>query len=131
MFQNIRALIVEDSLTDAMVLKTLLEGLGITAELIDVDDAVTALRNHEPADIIFIDFDLPGTGTSGFEILKELQGDPQFENVRMVAYTAHLSEIKAANQAGFHSFIGKPLSSGRLADQLQRIMNGESVWEVR
>jgi two-component system, sensor histidine kinase SagS len=129
MFKNVRALIVEDNTSDGLVLQRLLEGLGVSAELVTESNTVEEIHRRGRVDLVFLDFDLPGI--DGFEILKVLLRDPDFQNVPIVAYTSHLSEMAAANEAGFHSFIGKPLSSTRLADQLQRILSGESVWEVR
>src|SRR5579859_2814325 len=129
MFENLHALIVEDNITDVMVLQRLLESLGVISDVISEPPTLDTIRRVGRADIVFLDFDLPDT--NGYEVLENLLHDPEFQNVPIVAYTSHLSEIAAASHAGFHSFIGKPLSSERLPDQLQRIMSGESVWEVR
>jgi len=129
MFENIRVLIVEDDNVDAMVLQRLLKSLGVTAEVINEPDTLEAIRRQGRVDIVFLDLDMPDP--NGYEVLEALSHDPTFQDVPIVA-TSHLySEITTANRAGFHSFIGKPLSSLRLADQLERILNGESVWEVR
>jgi hypothetical protein len=33
-------------------------------------------------------------------------------------------------EAGFHSFLGKPLNVGRFPNLLRRILSGQPVWEV-
>jgi CheY-like chemotaxis protein len=48
--------------------------------------------------------------------------------VPIVAYTAHTSEIVDARDAGFHSFLGKPLSSAKFAAQLADILDNRPVW---
>jgi two-component system cell cycle response regulator DivK len=35
-----------------------------------------------------------------------------------------------AQEAGFNGFLGKPLNRTRFPDQVRRIIDGESVWEV-
>lgn len=52
------------------------------------------------------------------------------DDVPIVAYSVHVSEIEIARRAGFDGFLGKPLDADRFSDQLRRILSGEQVWEI-
>jgi two-component system cell cycle response regulator DivK len=69
-------------------------------------------------------------GLNGYDVLAQLRTDMLFQTVPVVAYTVHVSEINAAHEKGFDSFIGKPLDPDRFPDQLARILRGEPVWET-
>jgi len=129
MFQNVYALIIEDDMSDADVLQTLLLRLGFQCDYVDNRGLFDALGDIPRPDIIFLDLQMPGM--DGYQVLEELHAIPELAGIPIVAYTAHLTESQAAKRAGFHSFLGKPLKSSQLAGQLQRIMNNEHIWEVR
>ena len=124
-----QALIIEDNPGDTKVLQTLLARIGIAFVALDGLDVLGALQEIPIPDLVFLDLDLPEM--DGFEVLEELNAISEFQDVPVVAYTSHTSEMAYANRAGFHSFLGKPLNSAEFGDQVARIINGESVWEVR
>jgi two-component system cell cycle response regulator DivK len=51
---------------------------------------------------------------------------------RVVAVTADASvrNMDRARNAGFDGFIGKPLDPDRFPNQIRRILQGESIWEL-
>jgi two-component system cell cycle response regulator DivK len=67
---------------------------------------------------------------NGYDVLDRLKNDARFSNIPVVAYTTHVSHMNQARDAGFHSFLGKPLNDYLFPEQLNRILQGESVWEV-
>jgi two-component system cell cycle response regulator DivK len=79
-------------------------------------------------DVVFLDLEFPNS--DGFQLIHELRAQPALANVPIIAYTVHTSEQNEAQAAGFDGFIGKPLNVNRFPDQLRRILNGESVWEI-
>ncbi|PJF29257.1 MAG: response regulator, partial [Phototrophicales bacterium] len=76
----------------------------------------------------FLDLEFPNH--TGFEIFAKLKALPKLADIPIVAYTVHNSEIDTARKAGFHSFLGKPLTLSKFPDQLQRILTGIPVWEA-
>jgi hypothetical protein len=48
----------------------------------------------------------------------------------VVACTVHLNEIVDVRETGFNGFLGKPLDGARFSQQLHRILNRESIWEI-
>jgi CheY-like chemotaxis protein len=76
--------------------------------------------------VIFLDLEMPGI--DGYPMLSYLKNDDRFNNVPVVAYTVHMSEMNVARQKGFHSFLGKPLDADLFPEQLAAILRGEHVW---
>ena len=126
---NLQALIVDDNPNNIEVLVMLLANEGMNYRAVQsVKQIDKTLTDVGRLDVIFLDLEFPNG--NGFELLKTLKVDSRFTNVPIVAYSVHTSEIDRVRRAGFNSFIGKPLNSQRFPNQLRRILNGESVWEV-
>lgn len=112
---------------DAISLLIRKEGFRIVT-LQSPRDLAHTLDKIDDLSVIFLDLEFPNE--HGFRIIEVLKRDPRLQNVPIVAYSVHISELNEAKAAGFHSFIGKPLSVERFSDQLQRILKGIPVWEV-
>lgn len=124
------ALIIDDNPTDADVLRALLARLGLTYDVvIDSRKLPDVLPDLTVPDFIFLDLEMPGI--NGYQVLDALRAAPDYANVPVIAYTAHSAEMPYAREAGFHSFLGKPLRGASFQDQLERIINNIPVWEVR
>lgn len=84
-----------------------------------------------PIDVILLDLQIPRE--DGYAILKRIRDAPSLAQARVVALTANVMahDVERARQAGFDGFIGKPLSKNRFPQQINRILQGESVWEPR
>lgn len=127
---ELRALIIDDNAMDAAILRSLLDRLEVAYDVLpdsrQIDSALDAIPQPN---IIFLDLEMPGL--DGYMVLETIQAHPDFAAVPVVAYTANSAEMLNARNAGFHSFLGKPLRSSVFSDQLQRILNNDPVWEVR
>jgi two-component system cell cycle response regulator DivK len=123
-----QALIIDDNRSNLDVLSMFLSQQGVMVTAVQsVKQVSFALETINP-DVVFLDLEFP-TG-NGFDLLRDMKANPTLTGVPIVAYTVHTSEIDEARTAGFDSFIGKPLDSRRFPEQLQRILNGQAVWEV-
>ncbi|MBN1564784.1 MAG: response regulator [Anaerolineae bacterium] len=128
-FEGVQALIIEDDQTSINVLTRLLDQLSVGAAVIqDTAQAEISLREVARPDVIFLDLEMPAL--NGYNVLQLIQKDEFFNDVPVVAYTTHISHMNDARRAGFNGFLGKPLDKNQFPDQLARILNGESVWEV-
>lgn len=128
--ENLHVLIIDDNTTDAGVLQRLLGKMNISFDILfDSRSFAEDLTQMRRPDIIFLDLEIPGS--SGYEVLSILQSMPDYDGVPVVAYTANSAQMGDARKAGFHSFLGKPLKSGDFADQLERILENDPVWETR
>jgi two-component system cell cycle response regulator DivK len=99
-----------------------------TNVIFDTRELNASLNTIPIPDIIFLDLEMPFI--NGYDVLDYIRQDSNLSQVPIVAYTTHTSHMNTAHQAGFHSFLGKPLDSTLFPDQIHRILNGEHVWEV-
>lgn len=123
------ALIIDDNPLNLDVLQLLLEREGVSSTAISAPRELEAvLETLEQVDVVFLDLEMPHH--NGFELLKDLKQHALLAQSPIIAYTVHSSEIDVARKRGFNGFLGKPLNSQRFADQLQRILAGQAVWDV-
>ncbi len=129
MTDRIQALIIDDNPVDQKVLAKMLtlEGAELT-QIYDPTDLATRLDALHEIDLIFVDLEMPHY--NGYEVLEVLT-EKYGTRVPIIACTVHTSEVSAARELGFHSFIAKPLNSSRFSDQIKRILRGESVWDFK
>jgi CheY-like chemotaxis protein len=129
-FSGIHALIVEDDASSVDVLIDLFRQLKVSyTTLFDNRNVVPMMQQLGKVDVVFLDLEMPNN--NGYEVLSAIREIPEFAAIPVVAYTSHNSEMANARDAGFHSFLGKPLRGKEFAEQLAKILNHESVWAVR
>jgi len=126
---QIHALIIDDNTKNLRVLNKLIAIAGATCtEVADPMRLASVLENLPAVDVVFLDLEMPGI--SGYKLLAKLRADARFQSIPIVACTVHLNALNLAREAGFDSFLGKPLDIERFPEQLTRILNRESVWEA-
>ncbi|HLY29244.1 MAG TPA: response regulator [Aggregatilineales bacterium] len=124
-----RALIIDDNSMNGDVLATLLANEGIESTTVVLPKNLAQIIGQlSPLSVVFLDLEFPSH--SGFDLLKELKEMPELHDVPIVAYSVHTSEIDTVRKAGFHSFLGKPVTASRFAQNLRRILDGEPIWEA-
>lgn len=105
-------------------------GVKHVRTFIDVESllAYTA-ESNEPVDLFLLDIHMPQQ--SGYALLKILREMPKFARSKFVALTGGVlfMEIRQAKEAGFDSFLGKPIKMADFPQQLQQILAGEAVWD--
>jgi CheY-like chemotaxis protein len=123
------ALIIDDNASNLGVLGELLslEGVSFT-KVQDPTKFQSVSKTLSRVDVVFLDLEMPEL--DGYKVLELLRADSRYDDVPVVAYTVHVSEINVARDMGFHSFLGKPLDADRFPDQLARILRGEPVWGI-
>jgi len=116
-----RALVAEDSKTNQVLIRILLERLGLEVTLVeDGDTAVDKALNGE-YDLIFMDIQMPNM--SGYEAAKVLRrnkiGTP------IVALTAHAmkGDKEKCLSAGCDGYLSKPISRKKLMKILRRYLS--------
>lgn len=128
-FQNIKALIIEDDRSSIGVLRSLLDQLLISSTVIaDTHNVEDHIATVNQPDIVFLDLEMPKN--NGYAVLEMLRNNDKYDDVPIIAYTTHTSHLNQARDAGFDSLLGKPLDSRAFPEQLERILNGESIWIV-
>jgi CheY-like chemotaxis protein len=123
------ALIIDDNPANIDVLALLLRQEGIEHHnASSPNDAMMLLDSIKPPDLVFLDLEFPNY--SGLEWIATLQADERLASAPFIAYTVHTSERNEANNAGFHSFIGKPLNVNKFPERIRLILSGIQVWEI-
>ncbi len=89
---------------------------------------VQALSQLSDVDIVLLDLQMPKH--DGYEVLILLRTLPGFQSIPIVACTVYGDEMERAKNAGFSSFIVKPLKIDRFPDQLLAILQGQLIWET-
>jgi two-component system cell cycle response regulator DivK len=124
-------LIVEDNVSNFVLMARMLGFLGITCEWKTSGFEVVEYADTLPRiDLILMDIRLPYE--DGFQALHKLRASEGLREIPVVAVTAYATEdqMNRAQAAGFDGFIGKPLDPDRFPDQVQRLLRGEPVWEI-
>jgi two-component system cell cycle response regulator DivK len=129
--KDITVLVVEDNVSNFVLIARMLGFLGIHCEwktsgyeVVEYADTLGKL------DLVLMDIRLPYE--DGYGALKKIRQSPRLKDVPVVAVTAESSQeqMNKARQSGFNGFLGKPLDPDRFPDQIQRMLRGESVWEM-
>lgn len=113
----IQAIIVEDEKRTRNVLRTLLEdyceGVEVLAEAENVQEAVEAIRTHQP-ELVFLDIEMPRE--SGFSLYKYFD-EIDFEVIFTTAYDQYA--VKAIKLAAL-DYLVKPINIEELMEALER-----------
>ncbi len=121
------ALIIDYDGESASVLAEMLSWQGIdSTPIFDPRFLDRTLAEIIRPEVIFLELHMPLL--DGYLICGRLQRDSRFQGVPIVAYTYDYESMDAAYQAGFYSFLGKPLDSEHFPHQLASILNGEGIW---
>lgn len=123
------AIILDDNPTNLIVLKQALQIEGFDTLVCEHPNSFyDTLEELDSVDLVFLDLEFPNF--SGTDLISDYKLDSRLSEVPFVAYTVHRDMQNAAADAGFHSFIGKPLNIEKFPEHLSRIMSGVPVWEV-
>jgi len=81
-------------------------------------------------DVFLLDIQMKPYG--GIELLSMLRGEPQFNQSKVVALTASVTneEVSLLKSSGFDGAIAKPLKIEAFPGLIDRIIHGEQVWYI-
>ncbi len=129
--QEINILIVEDTVSNFVLMARMLEHVGIKCEWKTSGYEVVEYADTLPKlDLILMDIRLPYE--DGYQALRKIRASQSLKDIPVVAVTAYASEeqMEKSRSAGFDGFIGKPLDPDRFPDQVRKTLAGDQVWEV-
>ena len=112
--QNLQILLVDDSKSLRVLLKSVLRGLRMNLEIVEAANGEEAIQSYKvrPSDIVLLDIKMPGiTGIEVLERLKKL--DPYSFVVMLTSNKTNDWVIKAKN-LGANGYIVKPFRSDKL-----------------
>ena len=127
-------LCVEDDLSNRLVMKLLVEKTLNVRDYAIFEDSANFLSRvrdlPKRPDIILLDIHV--SPLNGFQMLQEIRGDSVYFNTKVVALTASVmnEEVERLRKSGFDGAIGKPISLSTFPIAIERIMNGESIWQL-
>jgi len=129
--QDITVLVVEDNVSNFVLIARMLGYMGIHCEWKTSGYEVVEYADTLPRlDLILMDIRLPYE--DGYGALRKIRASPALKDTLVIAVTAEASieQMNKARLSGFDGFLGKPLDMDRFPDQIRRILGGESVWEM-
>lgn len=123
-------ILIEDDPNSYLVVEELVKHAGFRhfyhrgsgAKLVQLIEALPRV------DLILLDIGLPGE--DGFSVLKRLRSHPQTAQAHIAAVTAnimHQTRLRAKD-AGFDSFISKPIRPDKICDQMRGMLSGKTYW---
>ena len=132
LLRNKRVFIVEDHPGNLAIIRWILEHHGAKTEFEPWGVAtIPKLRKFAPVDIILLDLMFPNKVT-GYDIFDVIQETGEFSDIPIVAVSASDPQeaIHKTKSHGFAGFIAKPLDFDKFPDQVQTILDGESIWHT-
>jgi len=118
-----KALVVDDSRTIRTIIRRILIDLGY--EVCEAGNGVEALKLLEieksTVKLILADWNMPEM--DGFDLLKRLRQNPEFDLVKilMVTTETEMSQMTSAMEAGANEYVMKPFTKDILLEKLQLV----------
>ncbi len=117
-----RILIADDNGPNVELLEAFLSDLDCQiAVAVDGQDTLAKVAEFEP-DLILLDVMMPKL--SGFEVCKQLKGDPATRSIMILMVTAlnELGDIERAVDAGTDDFLSKPVNKLELLKRVENML---------
>ncbi len=123
-----RALIVEDSLTNQMLIKLLLEKLGFVVTIAEDGFQSVDAVNGQTFDLIFMDMQMPNM--NGFDATKKLRNlGVKTPIIAMTGSVTHEGEGKCL-EVGCDDYISKPIDRSKLLQIISKHLTPAAVAET-
>ncbi|MBX3485723.1 MAG: response regulator [Phenylobacterium sp.] len=123
----VRVLAAEDNAMNQLVLKTLLEQVGIEPVMVADGRAAVEAWEREPWDVILMDVQMPVMdGPTATAVIRTRERHEARARTPIVALTANAMSHQIAEylQSGMDAFVAKPIEAGRLYEALQAAVDG-------
>jgi len=117
-----QVLIVDDSPTEAHVLKGMLEKNGFETEIAESGaEGIERAKAFKP-DLVLMDVVMPGL--NGFQATRQLTKDPETSNIPVIIVTTKDQETDRVwgLRQGAKDFLTKPVSEQRLMEKVNAVL---------
>lgn len=122
-----KILIVEDNQDSRELFIKILKNKGYDLiEAVDGEEAIEKAIKEKP-NLILLDISIPKL--DGYEVTKRLKTLEEFQNIPIVALTAHAmkGDREKFISAGFEGYISKPINVREFPEQVKEYLKGK--WE--
>jgi two-component system, chemotaxis family, chemotaxis protein CheY len=106
-----KALVIEDSPSDRLLMKQILTGLGYTVtETTNGTEGFQAISRSGPFSVALVDWNM--SGMTGIDLVKAVRANPLYKTLRIVMVTSEneMDNVRAALLSGADEYIMKPFS---------------------
>ncbi|WP_372785442.1 ATP-binding protein [Phenylobacterium sp.] len=131
---SLRVLAAEDNGMNQLVLRTLLEQVGVTPVIVGNGREAVAAWAAEPWDLILMDVQMPEMdGPTATGVIRAREGAEGRTRTPIVALTANAMahQVTEYMQAGMDDFVAKPIEAGRLyaviQSALEKSLAGQAI----
>jgi len=111
---------IEDNPETRLLLEHLLDGDYRLTFAADADEALGALNSEKTFDALLVDINL-GSGTTGTELLHEIDAHEDIEEFPAIAVTAYAmpGDREDLLDKGFDEYVGKPFTGEELTSAIE------------
>ena len=126
--QGKRALVAEDNPINAMILKAILEKIGLETSIAQNGKKALEIMEEQPVDIVLMDCQMPEMdGLEATRKIREMEGDKALVPIIAVTANATTTDRNRCIQAGMNDYLSKPLNRLELLDKLVQWLPLEAV----
>jgi CheY-like chemotaxis protein len=129
-FKNLKALIVEDNLTNQKMIKYTLKNIGIECDMAENGRVGVDMRIKNNYDIIFMDIQMPiMNGVEATKAILEYEKENNISHIPIVAVTANAlkGDREKFLDEGMDEYISKPIDFNRLVDVLVKFCSSKQL----
>lgn len=121
---NWKVIIVDDEPDNIGVIELVLQFHDAVVKTAESGQECLQLLESERPSMLLIDVQMPGM--SGYELLEIIRKDPRWDDIPVIAITAHAmtGDDTRIISAGFDGYIPKPINVMTLIDELNTILEG-------
>jgi len=129
--QNVRVLVVDDNMTNRLVLKGMLTRWGMTAATADggngaLRELESARKAGNPFSLILLDGHMPEM--DGFSLAERIQKHPDLfgATIMMLTSSGHLGDAARCRELGISAYLFKPIRPAELLDAIRQVLQKDS-----
>jgi two-component system, sensor histidine kinase and response regulator len=119
LFRGAKLLVVEDDVSNQHVAREVLLRMGLEVTVVNSGIAALEALERSSFDTVLMDIEMPEI--DGYETTRRIRADPRFEDLPIVAMTAHAMKEDRLKclAAGMNDYVSKPLSLEALISVLK------------
>lgn len=131
LLRDLRVLIVDDNLSDRIIVKAMLKEIHVAAvheaesAMVASSKLGTATEMNDSYDLMLLDWNMPGTG--GYKFLRQIQPIVSLRKMKIIVMTSTSNQeiVEAAVENGVKDFIVKPVELELLRKKLEALFGSQ------